>query len=246
MGKLNLLKSSYIGKVGQTYGVEQYNNTYVKAVPFSHTPHNAKQRNAKNAFVLLNRMSANIAKYFWKFLNLSDKDKYKNNAVAQWLKTCLENNEFILDNIENVIPKDNSLQLVDFTIDYSTAYFEIKLKNNVTSENVEEEKIYISIITNKAISKITKIETGINILASGYLDFQNVVYIRLFCFKSIPWYKKRKIQGLILDKKIYIIIVNHVWYVLRLSWSFTPYVENHTLFLPKDTIIIQNGTLYLR
>ena len=77
MGKINLLKADYIGKVGQTYGVRQYRQSIVKATPFSHSPHNTAQTKAVRAFEKLNRFSSYVAKTFWRYLNLSDKKMYR-------------------------------------------------------------------------------------------------------------------------------------------------------------------------
>lgn len=62
MGNLNLLKAGYNGKVGQTYGVETKGSFYIKAVPFSHTPHNNSQNQAKNRFIGLNRIASAVVK----------------------------------------------------------------------------------------------------------------------------------------------------------------------------------------
>ena len=246
MGKLNLLKSNYTGKVGQTYGVEQYKKAIVKAVPFSHTPHNEKQTKSKNAFVLLNRLSAVIAKNFWAYLDLSDKGMYRNNAVAKWLKDLLHDNTFVLSRISNIIPDDNSLQLLDFNYDYQTYIFQITLKNLVESANINDEKVYISVVTNEMVSKFVRVEQGENIFQSGMFDYIDFAYFQLLCFKEVPFYKKHKIKGLVLSAPVYVIIVNHVFYVMRWRWTSKPYVLNHTLHLPAGTVFIQDGVFYLR
>lgn len=246
MGNLNLLKASYTGKVGQTYGVEHYKKAIVKAVPFSHTPHNEKQKKAKNAFTLLNRLSAVIAKNFWAYLDLSDKDKYRNNAVAQWLKGLLQNNQFILSNISEIIPEDRSLSLLDFNYDYQAYIFQITLKNLLESANINDEKVYISVVTNEMVTKFVKVEQGENIYQSGMFDYIDFAYFQLLCFKEIPWYKKHKIKGLVLTAPVYVIIVNHVFYVMRWRWQSQPYVLDGTLYLPSGTVFIENGIFYLR
>ena len=245
MGKLNLLKANYVGKVGETYGVEQHRKGFVKAIPFSHTPHNDIQNNSCKAFTLLNRLSAVIAKNFWNYLDLSDKKMYKNNAVAKWLKPCLQNHKFVISNISEVILEDNSLQLINFDYDYTSLVFQITLKNIVETAKQENEKVYISVITNNAVTKFAKVEQGQNIFQSGVFDYIDFAYFQLLCFKSIPFYKKHKIKGLVLTAPVYVIIINHIFYVLRWKWSSEPYVLNHTLYLPKGTVFIQNNVFYL-
>lgn len=246
MGKINLLKSNFVGKVGEMYGVEQHHNTYVKAVPFSHTPHNEKQNKACSAFILLNRLSAIIAKNFWQYLDLSDKKMYRNNAVAKWLKSLLVNNQFVLENIKNEIPEDGSLQLKDFSFDYQTYLFQIELENKQETDNIKNEKVYMSVITNRAVSKWVEVKEGKNLLGNGIFDYIDFAYFQVLCFKEIPWYKKHKIKGLILSAPVYVIVVNHVFYVMRWSWEVKPYVKNHTLYLPPGSVIINNGVLFLR
>ncbi len=245
MGKLNLLKANYTGKVGETYGVEQYKKAIVKAIPFSHTPHNDKQNKSCRAFSLLNRLSATIAKNFWAYLDLSDKKMYRNNAVAQWLKPLLQDHEFILSKISDVIPQDSSLQLVNFEYDYKTFIFQITLKNLLESTNINDEKIYISVVTNQMVSKFVRVVQGENIFQSGMFDYIDFAYFQLLCFKEIPWYKKHKIKGLILTAPVYVIIVNHVFYIMRWRWSSKPYISEHTLYLPSGTVFIENGVFYL-
>lgn len=246
MGKVNILKSNYVGKVGETYGVEVKNKSYVKAVPFSHTPHNEKQNKACYAFSLLNRLSAVIAKNFWQYLDLSDKNMYRNNAVAKWLKSCLVNNQFVLANIENEIPADGSLQLQQFDFDYQTYLFNIVLKNTQETENINNEKVYISVVTNNAVSKFVQVAQGENIFASSMFDYIDFAYFQVLCFKEIPWYKKHKIKGLVLSAPVYVIIVNHVFYIMRWRWNGTPKVINHVLYLPAGTVFIQGHTMFLR
>lgn len=42
MGFINLLTSSFEGKLGEAYGVRQYGKHFAKAIPFSHFPKNKK------------------------------------------------------------------------------------------------------------------------------------------------------------------------------------------------------------
>ena len=65
MGKINLLRAGYEGKVGQTYGVAKKGLYDIKAVPFSHTPHNNSQNQAKNRFIGLNRIASAVVKKMW-------------------------------------------------------------------------------------------------------------------------------------------------------------------------------------
>lgn len=246
MGKLNILQSNYVGKVGATYGVKQRKTHFVKAVPFSHAPHNEKQKSACSAFVLLNRLSAVIAKKFWKYLDLSDKQMYRSNAVAQWLKATLVNNTFVLDEVAQVIPADGSLSLdaLDFSAaDYS---FSMQLTNTLDTADVSKEMVFLAVITNTCVSKFADVRTGQNILARSVFEYIDFAYFQVIAFKSIPWYHKHKIKGLVLSAPVYVIIVNRVFYVLRWKWDSTPYVLDRCLYLPVGTEFIGDRTLFLR
>lgn len=246
MGKMNLLTSSYVGKVGATYGVKQRKTHFAKAVPFSHSPHNEKQTAAVAAFTLLNRLSAVIAKKMWKYLGLSDRQMYRSNAVAQWLKSTLVNNNFVLSEIAQVIPMDGSLTLdtVEFSAkDYS---FSAKLTNTPDTSNILEEMVFLAVITNKCVSKFADVQTGRNIFASSIFEYIDFAYFQIIAFKAIPYYNKYKIKGLVLSAPVYVIIVNRVFYVLRWKWTAEPYVLDRCLYLPAGTEFIGNRTLFLR
>lgn len=243
---MNLLTSSYTGKVGATYGVKQRKTHFVKAVPFSHSPHNEKQEAAVAAFTLLNRLSAVIAKKMWKYLGLSDRQMYRSNAVAQWLKSTLVNNSFILSEMAQVIPMDGSLSLdaIEFSSqDYS---FSAKLTNVLDTPDVSKEMVFLAVITNACVSKFADVRTGQNIFASSVFEYIDFAYFQVVAFKAIPYYYKYKIKGLVLSAPVYVIIVNRVFYVLRWSWTTTPYVLDRCLYLPAGTEFVGNRTLFLR
>ena len=98
MGKINILKAGYEGKLGTTYGVAKKGLYDIKATPFSHTPHNNRQSKAKDRFTRLNRICSRIVKKCWSYLGLSDKAMYRNNALCKECKDALQTEEFLLEN----------------------------------------------------------------------------------------------------------------------------------------------------
>lgn len=136
---MNLLTSSFDGKVGELYGTKQYGNHYLKAIPFSHAPHSEKQKNSFSAFGCLNRFSSGIAKAFFSYLGLSNKTMLKHNAVAQLFKPCVENHVFNISNLSQVIKSDSSVSLESFTTDYENnvirALFTTSWENNAKNKN---------------------------------------------------------------------------------------------------------------
>lgn len=104
MATMNILTSSINGKLGTAYGTKQYGNHYIKAVPFSHTPHNQTQKDSFTAFGCLQRYSAQLAKNFWPYLNLSDKGLQRINAVAAAYKKLISEHEFDANKIKIIYP----------------------------------------------------------------------------------------------------------------------------------------------
>lgn len=243
MGKMNFLQSAYSGKVGNTYGVRQYRKNYVKAVPFSHAPHNVAQTRSVRAFSNLNRLSAVIAKKFWQWLELSDKSMYRSNAVAKWLKPCIKNGSFEPENINEVIPQDGSLRLVGVEYSLPAKTFTVELRNTVESSHVSDEKVFIAFVTNNGTVKWSTIAEGENIKVSGNFDFIDFSTWYIMAFKSIPWYGKRKIKGFTLYTNSEIIVVNGIWYLTRQSFETAPYVIDGVLHLNPVNAQVQDGIL---
>lgn len=117
MATMDLLKATINGKIGNVYGARQRAQTYLKAVPFSHTPHSQSQTKSVRAFEKLNRLSAGIAKGFWQFMGLSDRKMLKHNAVAALLKPAIENKTFLISNLGKVIKKDGTTEILNFVVD---------------------------------------------------------------------------------------------------------------------------------
>lgn len=106
MAEMNFLLGGYKGKMGVTYGVRQYKKSIVKAVPFSHSPHNQDQKDSFAAFAKLQRFAAPIAKTLWAALELKNKNIHKLNAVASWLKPAIKNHDFELQTALDIIGSD--------------------------------------------------------------------------------------------------------------------------------------------
>lgn len=246
MGKINILKSGFTGKVGQTYGIEKRELYYIKAVPFSHSPHNTSQKQAKNNFVGLNRVASSVVKKMWKYLNLSDKSMYKNNALCKEWKNALTESTFVLENIKNVISEVGALEIKE--IEYSPDLFTFIYSANELNKNLESKKqiIYLAIITNKLITKADIIGKGDSVVLSSVFDYIDFAYFQVWAFKAVPVIKKWKLKGLSISSPIFVIIVNGVFYISRWQWLNIPYVNNYILYLPQEPNYINNGILFLR
>lgn len=245
MGKINILESGYEGKVGQTYGIKKGSQYYIKAVPFSHTPHNTKQNNSVRAFTRLNRIASNIAKTFWKYLELSDKTMYKNNAVAQYLKASLIDNTFFIENLAEIIESTGKLQLKSGSFNQQTYNFTYTMENEIETEKENEEKIYIAIVTNLCVVKASTQGQGKECTLSSIFNYIDFVYYQILAFKSVPTTRKRKLTGLFISNRFYVIIVNGIFYMSRWQWERDPYIIEQTLYIPTKGNISENGVLYI-
>lgn len=245
MGKINILKAGYNGKLGQTYGTEEKGFFSVKAVPFSHTPHNSKQTQAKNEFIGLNRIASKVVKKMWQYFQLSDKNCYKNNALCKHWKKALKGGKFSLENLKEVISEDEKLKIDTVLFDYSNYKFSYSAKDENGNETTQKQIIYLAIVTNEQITKADITGQGNNVILSSVFNYIDFAYFQVWAFKAVPAGKKYAIKGLSITDPVFIIIVNGVFYISRWKWTSQPYIKNEILYLSKDDCKIQNNTLFL-
>lgn len=146
MGKLKLIQGAFNGKVGEFYGTKQYRKHFIKAVPFSHTPHNEKQNQAFSAFGCLQRMSSQFVRGFWQYLGLSDKNMNKINAVAKWAKICVSNRSFSVQKIADVIPSGNEIQILNIEFSAAKQAFTVEYQNNLQRDGKTDAQICYAFI----------------------------------------------------------------------------------------------------
>ena len=245
MGKINILKAGYSGKTGQTYGVEKKDRFIVKAVPFSHTPHNHSQNQAKDKFIGLNRIASAVVKKFWYYLGLSDKSMYRNNALTRAWKQALEGDVFLLENMEKVIPNVGALQIIENSFDYETFDYSYTITDNEPLSEGQEQYIYASIVTNRFITKQDVSAKGQITTLKSSLDIVNFAFIQVYAFKARRYKNKWYLSGLSITEKKYIIVVNGVFYMSRWQWNVKPFIKNGILYLSSKDTSIKNGVWYL-
>jgi hypothetical protein len=153
MGKINLLRAGYEGKLGQTYGVAKKGLYDIKATPFSHTPHNNSQITAKNEFVGLNRIASAVVKKMWNYLSLSDKKMYRNNALCQLWKGALVGEAFHVDSLKRVIDQEGALQITEELYDPKEFKFIYSVQELLPDAESENQQIYLAIVTNRNVTK---------------------------------------------------------------------------------------------
>lgn len=158
MGKMELLKSGFTGKVGTIYGSKGNGKINAKAVPFSHTPHNVKQKNAFSAFGCLQRLSAFISKSnFFELLNIKQKNMLNINSVAKWLKPMVSGGIFSIEKIENVIERSNIYTITQADFEKEKQVFKIAFTRNEQIPLEEKSKTILFVADNTGIGYISEV-----------------------------------------------------------------------------------------
>ena len=246
MGKLNLLRAGYEGKVGQTYGVAKKGLYDIKAVPFSHTPHNTSQATAKDEFTGLNRVASRVVKSMWKYLGLSDKEMYRNNALCKAWKGALKGGRFALDNLKEVLSQEDALRIDEILYDPQIFTFTYSANEENPSAETSDQIIYLAIVTNRQVTKADITGRGNSVVLSSVFDYIDFAYFQVWAFKAVPGIKKWQLKGLSISDPVFVIIVNEVFFVSRWRWQTVPFIINEILYLPPEPSYIENEILYLR
>lgn len=145
MGEMNFLLGGYKGKLGTTYGVRQNRKEIVKAVPFSHTPHNAIQKQNFSRFGIIQRIASPLAKNYWPQLHLNSKTVNRQNATAHWLKDLMTAHGDLLPYLKNVIAETNIQQVsnAEFLADRQSIVFDVD-NTLIKDKNYNQPAIYIA------------------------------------------------------------------------------------------------------
>ncbi|MBR3368171.1 hypothetical protein IKG45_00020 [Candidatus Saccharibacteria bacterium] len=140
MGKMNLLKAVFEGKVGENYGARQRKNTYLKAIPFSHAPSSPTQTACVRAFEKLNRLSAKSTNVFYPFINNPKKTVLKHNAVASFLKPLISEKVFDPGNFSQIIADGEEASIVQFSVDTDSGIITISANETAFTEITATQK----------------------------------------------------------------------------------------------------------
>ena len=177
MGKMELLKSGFTGKVGTIYGSKGNGKINAKAVPFSHTPHNAKQKNAFTAFGCLQRLSAFISKSnFFELLNIKQKNMLNINSVAKWLKPMVSNGLFSVEKIENIIERSDLYTITQADFEKEKQVFKIAFTRSQARTAEEKSKTILFVADNTGtgyISEVTENEVFAKSIPTKAVEVSN-------------------------------------------------------------------------
>lgn len=244
MGKINLLKADYVGKVGQTYGVRQYRQSLVKATPFSHTPHNKAQRKAVRAFEKLNRFSAYVAKTFWRYLNLSDRTMNRHNAVAKWLGVAVADGQFKLESLVNVIPSNSTLRFGNINIDFDSKTASVSFVNSQLSPQTTEEHIFIALVSDNGTVKAGGAFSSVSQTVQFSWDYTDFVTLSVVMFKSSIQNKKKVINGYCYYSENADFVINGILYTSLMPLTSVPTFSNGILTFDSADVSIADNIMH--
>lgn len=244
MGKINLLKADYVGKVGQTYGVRQYRQSIVKATPFSHSPHNTAQTKAVRAFEKLNRFSSYVAKTFWRYLNLSDKKMYKHNAVAKWLGVAVESGTFRLENLVSVIPSNSSLRFGNVEIDFNAKTATVEFVNSPLSSLTTKEDVFIALVADNGTVKAGGAFSNVSQTLQFSWDYTDFVTLSVVMFKSSVQQGKKIINGFCFYSEQTEYVVDGVLYTSLMPLTTSPTYQNGVLVFSSADVQIADNIMH--
>lgn len=188
MAEINLLKAFFNGKLGEAYGVKQYGKHFAKAIPFSHSPHNDRQKAAFAAFCLLQKFVAGQWKAIKGKLKFTNPRLLPQNVLYQEFKPMIQGAFFNLENIYQVCKKLETITITEATFSESEKLF--TLRYNMTDNSVEgipqetaltcyDQEIYCCLSTMAQYGKQT---------LQFYTDREEIIE-PYFCFTQ---YRKRK------------------------------------------------------
>lgn len=245
MGNLNLLQSGYTKRVGEVYGVKQYGKYIMKAIPFSHAPHNQTQKDSLTAFTKLNRMSSVLAKNFFNYLPISDKKMYKNNAVAQYFKSMIQGHAFNPELAFPTFERDSNIDITAFVLDEDTKTVSATISDLSTILPGQSEHICAMFVTDSGAVKNIVVRPysplhQIN-FALDQLDFSDYWYIIV---KSVITNKTKKVSLQLLKGEAIRVVVNGVFMTNRLASTIDTEVVNDTWRLTSNDIYYENNIIY--
>lgn len=246
MAQINILTSSYNGKLGTTYGTKQYKKHFVKAIPFSHAPRTEIQKESLSAFTKLNKVCSQIVKKYWQYLGLSDKKMYKNNALTQKLKNLIINKVFEPLNIYLVYPESPTIQINQSDIDNDKNTIAVSFLDNEIIKNDFNKQFLLIVFSETAITYINETTSKQNFfITKNVSNTENEHYY--FLVISTKYKNNQKIiESKIIKIKNNKYVVNGVWYILRLYWYNEPYVEEGVLYLKDEELQVIDDILIIQ
>ena len=229
MATVNIIKSSFNGKLGELYGTKQFGNAYLKAIPFSHAPHSEAQTQSVRAFEKLNRFASGLARSVFYTFGVKDNKKLKHNIVASILKPIIKDKTFDIKNLAELMPEDGTTEILEFTVDQTLNTIRARARTNQPVNKNKKEYWIIAIFD----------ETGDVIYSASpdvdYFDETIETPVLGNHFAIVAWRSDKRANKQWLHGVSFFdtlpIVENHIIYTGRANWHVQPYVLNHTLYI---------------
>lgn len=229
MATVNLIKSSFNGKLGELYGTKQFGNAYLKAIPFSHAPHSKAQTQSVRAFEKLNRFASGLARSVFDTFGIKDNKKLKHNIVASVLKPIIKNKTFDIANLALIMPEDGTTEILEFTVDQTQNTIRARARTTLPVDKAKKEYWIVAIFD--GTGEIVFAES----LATEYFDKTIVAPTVGNHFGIVSWRSDKRANKQWLHGVSFFdvppIVENHTIYTGRANWHVQPYVSNHTLYI---------------
>lgn len=237
MATVNIIKSSFNGKLGELYGTKQFGNVYLKAIPFSHAPHSEAQTQSVRAFEKLNRFASGLARSVFYTFGVKDNKKLKHNIVASILKPIIKDKTFDIKNLAELMPEDGTTEILEFTVDQTLNTIRARARTNQPVNKNKKEYWIVAIFD----------ETGDVIYSASpdvdYFDETIKTPVLGNRFAIVAWRSDKRANKQWLHGVSFFdtlpIVENHVLFVDRGAWSVRPYVQDHVLYIaPQDAEVL--------
>lgn len=244
MAEVNLLTSSYTGKLGRTTGVKWKGKQIVKGKIWSKTPQSAAAKGSVRAFEALNRVSSAIAKKWFYWLGIKADKMLKHNAVARLLKDCVSNHVFTPSGFFPVFSKDGSNALISYTWNGETGFLSIEAET-YKSGTVGRDFSWLVLVFDQT-GKVYYIETPETkrIDTSIYIPLQSEQEPFIMLLNSEKDGKRYRLGGLVLNY----LVVSEVFYS-ELSkssvWFYEEETETAGTNYDSVTVDTEEETLYI-
>lgn len=229
MATVNLIKASLNGKLGELYGTKQYNKAYLKAIPFSHAPHNPAQINSYSAFQKLNRLASGLAKTCFDVFGVKDTKKLKHNIIASILKPIIKNKTFDIANLADIMPEDGATNILQFDVDRNLQKITVRAN---TTESVSDLHFFVVCVFDENGNVIYSENVNADYFQKEITTITAGHTFGVFAFHSDKKANKQILHGLSYRvETANLIVENHIMYVDRGWWAMRPYVQDHVLYL---------------
>ena len=229
MGQMNLLKAGYTGTLGETYGVKQRGTLYAKAIPFSHTPHNQKQKDSFSAFSCLQRFVAQLNKTYWSYTGLSDKKRNRQNVLAEYFKKMVSEHEFDLKKINDVIQDRQLLFVTNFEFLEREQQFSLVLISDDSLADYEDVEVFLAVYlaNGKAVASVSTSAVNEQVLLdTTFTNKENCYAIAIVTAKTE---KGRSFLTAVYKPMKTEIVVNGIWFPNNMGNGLWRYADPELL-----------------